>query len=69
MGGTKSNRERMQPLESESNKPTYRWPRYLLAAVILGIVLAVFAVIKEARRVSQMERVPVYRDPSGANTP
>lgn len=58
----------MQPGESQSDQPTYRWPRYLLAAVILGIVLAILAVIKEARRIQKIERLPVYPPAATGNT-
>lgn len=39
--------------QSPETKPHYIWPRYVAAAVVLAIVLAVFAIYKEAKRVKQ----------------
>ncbi len=41
------------PTQSPGAKPHYLWPRYVAAAVVLGIVLAIFAIYKEAKRVKQ----------------
>jgi len=50
--------------QSPETRPHYIWPRYLAAAVILGIVLAVFAIYKEAKRVHQERE---YRIPTTEN--
>lgn len=50
-----------EPTQSPETKPHYIWPRYLAAAVVLGVVLAVFAIYKEAKRVQQERdyRIPI----------
>ena len=59
----------METPSSNPPKKSYTWPRYLLAAVILGIVLSVLAVIKEAKRVQSMERIPVYPGAASQSSP
>jgi hypothetical protein len=39
--------------EQNSEPPRYRWPKFLLAGVILGIVLAIIWVSFAARNVKQ----------------
>jgi len=46
--------------------PTYTWPKYLLAAVILGIVIAVLAVMKEANRVKNLRGTDPLHQPASA---
>ena len=54
---------------SAEEKPTYKWPRYLLAAVILGIVISVLAVMKEANRVRSLKGSdPLYPKPGVEET-
>lgn len=50
-----------EPTQSPETKPHYVWPRYLAAAVVLGIVIAVVAVYKEAMRVKKERdyRIPI----------
>jgi len=41
-----------RPLDQKnSTKPRYRWPWFLLAAVLLGILLAVLWMSKEIKRI------------------
>jgi F0F1-type ATP synthase assembly protein I len=37
--------------QSAAPKPRYVWPWYLAAAVVLGIVIAVFSIRAEANRI------------------
>ncbi len=37
-------------------RPAYKWPWYLAAAVLLGIALSVFAIHKEATRIHQQKQ-------------
>ena len=50
-----------EPTQSPETKPHYTWPRYVVAALVLGLVLAVFAIYKEAMRVKQERE---YRIPT-----
>jgi len=50
-----------EPIQTSETKPHYIWPRYVVAAVLLGVVLAVFAIYKEANRVKQERE---YRIPT-----
>jgi|GEM_PF-6657479 len=38
-------------------RPTYRWPWILLAVVVLGVVIAVLGVMREAERTKRIQRV------------
>lgn len=38
-------------------RPTYRWPWILLAVVVLGIVLAVLGVMREAERTKRIQQL------------
>ena len=38
------------------DRPAYKWPWYLAAAVLLGIALSVFAIHKEATRIHQQKQ-------------
>ena len=40
-------------MNEDDNQPHYRWPKYVLAGVVLGIVLAVVWVWLAARKVEQ----------------
>jgi len=40
-------------MNENDNKPHYRWPKYVLGGVVLGIVLAVVWVWLAARKVEQ----------------
>ena len=46
--------ETIQPTET---KPRYTWPWFLAAAVVLGVVIAVFAVKREADRVRMQKEL------------
>ena len=60
--GRANNLKRMdEPIQASETKPHYIWPRYVVAAVLLGVVLAVFAIYKEANRVKQERE---YRIPT-----
>lgn len=38
-------------------RPTYRWPWILLAVVVLGIVIAVLGVMREAERTKRIQHL------------
>jgi F0F1-type ATP synthase assembly protein I len=40
-------------------RPRYIWPWYLAAAVVLGVVIAVFAIRAEANRVKQQKQYQI----------
>lgn len=50
------------PPQSTQPRPRYLWPWYLAAAVLLGVVIAVFAIRAEANRVKQQKQ---YQLPPG----
>jgi uncharacterized membrane-anchored protein YhcB (DUF1043 family) len=43
-------------------RPRYIWPWYIAAAMVLGVVIAVFAIRAEANRVKQQKQ---YQLPPG----
>lgn len=45
-----------EPNQAPEAKPHYVWPWYVAAAVVLAVVLAVFAIRKEANRVQQQQQ-------------
>ena len=54
----------MDSKPTPTEPPKYRWPRYLLAAVILGIVLSIYAIYIESQRIRTFERTdPLFQRP------
>ena len=51
--------------QSAETKPRYTWPWFVAAALLLGMVIAVFAVKREAQRVK--ERNELLQKYSGTN--
>ena len=45
-----------EPTQAPENKPRYVWPWYVAAAVVLAVVLAAFAIRKEANRVREQQQ-------------
>jgi hypothetical protein len=43
-----------RPKKPANPPPTYRWPRYVLLAVIVGFLLAVWWVNREVQRTRQL---------------
>lgn len=43
----------MTPGSTTSDHPKYAWPRYVLAAVLLGIVIAVVWTVRETQKLKR----------------
>lgn len=61
----------MAKKNEENSNPRYRWPWFLLAALLLGAALAVFAIWKETKRIKEQRQGDIYsmgntRNDSGA---
>lgn len=55
----------MNSAPAEPKPRKHSWPWFLLAAVILGIVLAVVAVMREAKRIKSMQNEdPLHSKPT-----
>ena len=60
----------MEDKETNSAAPRYRWPWFALAAVILGVVLAVVWMSVAVRRIREQRTADPFAAPgtSGSNT-
>jgi hypothetical protein len=58
----------MDTQDGSTHRPRYRWPWFLLAAVILGVVLAIVWMTAAIREV-QEQRDPMYPGPRPSATP
>jgi len=56
------------PIKEPEPKPRYKWPWFLLAAVVLGTVLFVVWVTIAAVRTRQMREPDLYSSPAQPGT-
>ncbi len=54
---------RMEDKNIDSTPPRYRWPWFVLAAVVLGVVLAVVWMTVEVRRIRRQQAVNPWSAP------